>query len=172
MSSIPCRLWLISRNFIPKLKSTGWWRRAWLHSLKGHPLLHRVHRLGFKRWRRQGLIVLLRGVLEMVRTLRRQHYDVVLDLQGNCKSGLFTLLCKAPLRYGFARNGVREWPNLLATNRKVILGEAADHHISARSLAVAREAFPGSGNPPLAGPLVVDPGAADRVSRQLRQAGF
>lgn len=139
--------------------------------LEGHPLLHRVHRLGFKRWRRQGFIVLLRGLLEMARTLRRQPYDVVLDLQGNCKSGLFTLLSKARLRYGFARHGVREWPNLLATNRKVVLGEA-DHHISDRSLAVAREAFPGAGKAPLAGPLHVDEGAADRVARQLHQVGF
>ena len=139
--------------------------------LEGHPLLHRVHRLGFKRWRRQGFIVLLRGLLEMARTLRRQPYDVVLDLQGNCKSGLFTLLSKARLRYGFARHVVREWPNLLATNRKVVLGEA-DHHISDRSLAVAREAFPGGGKAPLAGPLHVDEGAAAQVDRQLHQAGF
>ncbi len=38
--------------------------------LEGHPLLHRVHRPDFKRWRRQGFIDFLRVVVERVRTLR------------------------------------------------------------------------------------------------------
>jgi heptosyltransferase-1 len=34
----------------------------------------------------------------MAGRLRRERYDVVLDLQGNSKSGLFTRLSGAPLR--------------------------------------------------------------------------
>ncbi len=68
---------------------------------------------------------------------------------------------------GFARQGVREG----STSRKGVLGEA-EHHISDRSLAVAREVFPGSGKTPLAGPLRFDAGAADRVARPIASGRF
>jgi heptosyltransferase-1 len=75
------------------------------------------------------------------------------------------------LRYGFARDGVREWPNLLASNRRVAL-TPVDHHISERSLAVARVAFPHGQGSPLAGPLPVWPEAAARVEAQLDAFGL
>lgn len=52
------------------------------------------------------------------RELRRFSYDILFDLQGNCKSGIVTLLSKARVKVGFARQSVREWPNLFATNRR------------------------------------------------------
>jgi heptosyltransferase-1 len=149
--------WLVEEGFAPLLE--------------GHELLRRVHRLGLKRWRRIGPRAVLSGVRRMVATLRGERYDMVLDLQGNCKSGLFTLLSGAALRYGFAANGVREWPNLLATNRKVSL-TSADHHISDRSLAVARAAFPNGSCRPLAGPLCVAPQAAEAVAGKLAELGL
>jgi heptosyltransferase-1 len=106
-----------------------------------------------------------------LKELRNERYDVVLDLQGNCKSGLFTLLCGAPRRYGFSSSGVREWPNLLATNHKVQL-TAADHHISDRSLAVARGAFPIGTVRCLAGPMFVSPRARTAVENQLTALGL
>jgi heptosyltransferase-1 len=144
--------WLVEEGFAPLLE--------------GHPLLRRVHRLGFKRWRRQGWAAVLKGVRQVLRTLRRENYDLVLDLQGNSKSGLFTLFSGAARRYGFARDGVREWPNLLATSHKVPL-KPEDHHISDRSLAVARAAFPGGTEAPLAGPMHVIPEASAAVRRRL-----
>jgi heptosyltransferase-1 len=149
--------WLVEEGFAPLLE--------------GHPGLRRVHRLGLKRWRREGWRAVFAGVKEVLRELRNERYDVVLDLQGNCKSGLFTRLCGAPLRYGFSSSGVREWPNLLATNRKVQL-TAADHHISERSLAVAREAFPMGSERPLAGPMHVLPKARTAVEKQLNELGI
>jgi heptosyltransferase-1 len=96
---------------------------------------------------------------------------VVLDLQGNSKSGLFTRLSGAPRRYGFARDGVREWPNLLATNRQVPLAPS-DHHISERSLAIARAAFPQGHEHLLAGPLPIQADGAGRVWEQLDATGL
>lgn len=46
-------------------------------------------------------------------------YDKVIDLQGNCKSAIFTLMAKSPLKVGFGRKMVAEWPNLLVTNVKI-----------------------------------------------------
>lgn len=144
--------WLVEEGFAPLLE--------------GHPLLRKIHRLGLKRWRREGWAATLRGVRHTIGVLRRENYDLVLDLQGNCKSGLFTLLSGAALRYGFARDGVREWPNLLATNRKAPL-DADSHHISDRSLAVARAAFIADQDAPLAGPMHVLPDAIKAVKQQL-----
>ena len=118
--------WLVEEGFAPLLD--------------GHPLLRRVHRIATRSWRLKGWPAAAREGLRTIGLLRREEYDIVLDLQGNSKSGLFTLLSGAPLRYGFNGKAVREWPNLLATNRWVPLS-AVDHHISERSLAIARAVF-------------------------------
>lgn len=146
--------WLVEEGFAPLIEE--------------HPCLRRVHRLGLKRWRRQGWRAVISGVRSILKELRNERYDVVLDLQGNCKSGLFTLLSGVPRRYGFSSSGVREWPNLLATNRKVQL-TAAEHHISDRSLAVAREAFPMGKVRTLTGPMHVSPLARTAVEKQLSE---
>jgi heptosyltransferase-1 len=149
--------WLVEESFAPLLE--------------GHPLIRKVIRLRTKAWRRQGAGQGAWQSLAAGAALRRERYDVVLDLQGNSKSGLFTLLSGAPLRFGFDRTGTREWPNRLATNRKVTLGADA-FHVSDRSLAVARAAFPGGSLRPLAGPLAADPGAMERVELLLRERGL
>lgn len=149
--------WLVEEGFAPLLES--------------HPLLRRVHRIATRSWRRQGWLAAVRESLQTVRCLRAERYDVVLDLQGNGKSGLFTLLSGASRRYGFDRDGVREWPNLLATTCRVAL-TAADHHISERSLAIARTAFPAGSVRVAAGPLPVQPAAAQRIAVQLGEHGL
>lgn len=52
------------------------------------------------------------------RELRRERYQMVFDLQGNCKSSLFTLFSRSAQKVGFGKKSVREWPNLLATHRR------------------------------------------------------
>jgi heptosyltransferase-1 len=149
--------WLVEESFAPLLD--------------GHPLIRKVIRLRTKAWRRQGAGQGGWQALVAGTELRRERYDVVLDLQGNSKSGLFTLLAGAPLRFGFDRTGTREWPNRLATNRKVTLGEDV-FHITDRSLAVAQAAFPGGSVRPLAGPLAADPVAMELVELLLRERGL
>lgn len=159
------------KSAYPEAKIDWLVEEAFAPLLEGHCLLRRVHRLGLKRWRREGLRAVLTGIKTMLSDLRNERYDLVLDLQGNCKSGLFTLLSGAPRRYGFSRSGVREWPNLLSTNHKVHI-TAADHHVSDRSLAVAREAFPTGNVHPLAGPMCVSPQARTLVEKQLTELGL
>lgn len=76
--------------------------------VSAHPLVHRTisfrSKTGKRKW------------LEWFRELRRDSYDYVFDLQGNCKSGLLTFLSKGKVKVGFGARSVREWPNLLATN--------------------------------------------------------
>lgn len=167
--ALPVLAWLKSAD--PEVEIDWLVEEGFASLLEGHPLLRRVQRLGLKRWRRQGWAAVLRGLKQTLAALRQERYDLVLDLQGNCKSGLFTLVSGAGQRFGFARDGVREWPNLLATNHKVPL-TSADHHISDRSLAIARAAFPNGTEVPPAGPLAVDPAAAAAVARQLAELGL
>lgn len=149
--------WLVEEGFAPLLD--------------GHPLLRKVHRIATRSWRRRGRLAVIREGLRAVGQIRNERYDVVLDLQGNSKSGFFTGLSGAAFRYGFARDGVREWPNLLATNRRVALG-AAEHHISERSLAIARAAFPQGHEHLPAGPLPVRPEAAAKVEELIAGTGL
>jgi len=121
--------WLLESSFAPLLE--------------GHTSLQYVHQVDTKLWRRPTrMLHAPEEILGVISTLRQRHYDVCLDLQGNSKSGLFTILSGAPLRYGFDGRSVREWPNLLATNRRVAIRDA-HHHISDRALRIAQAAFPG-----------------------------
>ncbi|MDZ7597171.1 MAG: glycosyltransferase family 9 protein [Desulfobacterales bacterium] len=83
--------WLVEEAFAPLLAD--------------HPLVNRVIALRTKAWRRAGFFPTFSGVWQVIRRLRRQGYDRVLDLQGNSKSGFFTLFAGAPKRFGFDRNG-------------------------------------------------------------------
>ena len=149
--------WVVEDPFVPVLSA--------------HPDIHELLTVRTKYWRTLPTLTMLNKAWKFIRRLRRDRYDVVLDLQGNSKSGLFTLMSRADQKYGFDRQGVREWPNLLATNHRVALA-AFDHHIAQRALAIARAAFPGGTDVPLAGPLPVDDGARCRVADQVAAAGI
>jgi heptosyltransferase-1 len=111
--------------------------------LEGNPRLHRVVPLDLKRWKSEwSTTSARREASDAVRRLREGGYDVAFDIQGNSKSGVVTRLSGAPLRYGFDRNGTREAPNLLFTNRKVAL-RAADRHISQKILRIVSAPFGG-----------------------------
>lgn len=150
--------WLVEEPFAPLLEN--------------QPLIHTVHRIATKRWRRpENLAGALIEIARAIGLLRKEKYDVILDLQGNSKSGLFTLFSGAPLRYGFARDAVREWTNLLASNRGVAIG-TKQHHISDRALKMAATAFPGGTMADGAAALTVDRECLLRVRDKLRQAGL
>ncbi|MBN2645352.1 MAG: lipopolysaccharide heptosyltransferase I [Desulfuromonadaceae bacterium] len=139
--------------------------------LADHPLIRRVLPLRTRHWRSQTLLKTVREVREFVRELRSREYDLVFDLQGNCKSGVCTLLACKRDSYGFDRHQVREWPNLLATRHHVALG-LQDHHISQRLLAVVRAALPSAVQVAPAGPLPVVATARQRVAEQLADFAF
>lgn len=132
--------------------------------LTGQTLIDKIQLVSTKKWRRQGITTSLKEVLATIKRLRREKYDLVLDLQGNSKSGMFARFTGAPLRFGFDAQGVREWPNLLASNRK-ITPEKSARHIIDKNLSLAASAFPTGPPPPLQGPLQ----AAPRYLKQVKQ---
>jgi heptosyltransferase-1 len=149
--------WLVERSFAPMLES--------------HPLIRNVICLDTRRWRTQGITTAINGSLEVIQQLRCEKYDVALDLQGNSKSGLFTLFSGARKRFGFDRSQVREWPNLLATNRRVSI-PPEKHHISSRYLQIAQAAFPNKVNVSMCGPLPIQPQAAQTIESLLVDFGL
>jgi heptosyltransferase I len=149
--------WLVESSFAPLLQ--------------GHPLLRRVIHLDTRGWRKQGAATAVRGSWAVGRQLREEKYDVVLDLQGNSKSGLFTGLSGARKRFGFDSSQTREWLNTLTTNYKVGIPPEC-HHISSRYLRIARDAFPGETDVSLCGPLPVQEEAAQAISAMLEERGL
>jgi len=149
--------WLLETGFAP--------------ILEGHPLVNRTLHLDTRGWRKQGVRASVKGALQVISALRRERYDVVLDLQGNSKSGLFTWLSGAPKRFGFDKSQARESLNLLATNHKVHIPSDC-HYIGRRYLQIARTAFPAGPEVPLAGPLPVQDQAAQTVDALLRRHGL
>jgi len=138
--------------------------------LEGHPGLRKVLQIRTREWRKN----LVGGCLRMLAagiSLRRERYDLVLDLQGNSKSGFFTRMTGAPKRYGFDADSVREWANCLSTNCKVAVPEEGGH-VTDRLLVVARQALPGGSAPPSAGSLPIDPEARRRVLDRLAAFGL
>jgi lipopolysaccharide heptosyltransferase I len=92
--------------------------------LRGNPSLDEVMTVDTRRWRR---LRDLEGMGAALRRLRRGRFDVAVDLQGNLKSGLFTVATGARLRIGFAASRAREPLNALFTNRRVVPPAAARH---------------------------------------------
>lgn len=75
--------------------------------VSSHPLIDRTISLDIGR---------KKNLWDSMQTLRRECYDFVFDLQGNCKSGLITACCRGKVKIGYDLFTAREWPNVLATH--------------------------------------------------------
>lgn len=109
--------------------------------LAGHPQLAMLHTIRTKAWRRAPLAATTRREIGAVRTaLQERAYDLVFDIQGNVKSGLIAWLSGCADRVGFARDVVRETPNLLFTTRQVPL-RRQDYHVTDKYLRLVSVPF-------------------------------
>ncbi len=88
--------------------------------LKALPLVDRVLTINTKKWRSHPFSPSTwKEFSSFIRQLREYSYDMVFDLQGNVKSGIFTCFSKAGIKGGFGKTTVPEWPNLWFTNKQV-----------------------------------------------------
>lgn len=93
--------------------------------VKLHPRIDRV--VVFERKRG------LRGVLALRRELASERYDLTLDLQRHFKSGIFSLLSRAPRRIGFSPKDAKEGNWLFNTEHVPENGERiskVEHYLS------------------------------------------
>jgi heptosyltransferase-1 len=88
--------------------------------LLAHPDIRRVIACNTKQWRKNLFqMSAWKDFLKFRKDLQREDYDLIVDLQGNSKSGLMTFLSIGDIKLGYGFKAVPEWPNLLVTNRKV-----------------------------------------------------
>jgi len=78
--------------------------------LEGHPMIGRLIVINKDMWKRlseAGKTV--KEVRALLKDLRNERYDLVVDLQGLLRSGIITMATRAPIRIGFqeAREGSR-----------------------------------------------------------------
>ncbi|NGX61584.1 MAG: Lipopolysaccharide heptosyltransferase 1 [Chlamydiae bacterium] len=89
--------------------------------VEAHPWVDRVYRVETKKWRKApSKTSTWKEVGTFRKELRKKQYDVVFDLQGNTKSGLFTFCARGKEKAGFSWRGVAEWPNGLFTGKKYL----------------------------------------------------
>ena len=87
--------------------------------VRAHPLVHQILPIETKKWRSHWLKwKTWQEVSSFRKKLRHTLYHIVLDLQGNVKSGLVTASVKSSLKVGFGYATLPEWPNLFATHRR------------------------------------------------------
>lgn len=84
-----------------------------------HESIHQIIPVNTKAWRK-GIWQrdTWKGFKSAIRLLRDTHYDLIIDLQGNSKSALFTALARGQQKIGFGWDSVPEWPNVLATRKR------------------------------------------------------
>lgn len=78
--------------------------------VRHHPGLSNVVLFDRRRYARFGREwYATKGVLKLLRTLRRNRYELVVDLHGQLRSALFTVASGAPFRVGFERTREGAW---------------------------------------------------------------
>lgn len=88
--------------------------------VQAHPLVDTVLEINSSRIKEaMPHIAALRECWRQRAIVREQSWDVLFDVQGNCKSGLVTLNARASTKVGYGRTTVVEWPNWCTTNHHI-----------------------------------------------------
>ena len=94
--------------------------RPFAELIQAHPLVSNVLCVQTKKWRSQPINKAhWEEIISFRKDLRKKKYDLVLDLQGNFKSGLVTATARSSFKIGFGYATVPEWPNILTTHKRV-----------------------------------------------------
>jgi heptosyltransferase-1 len=99
----------------------GWVVEASAGSLvRAHPLIDRVIEVDTHRIRSIfPSVTFVRECRQQRSLVRESSWDVLFDFQGNIKSGLVTWCARAKTKVGYGIHSVPEWPNILATNKRL-----------------------------------------------------
>lgn len=129
--------------------------------LDNHPMVQKLWVINKDQWKK---IKDIHGTVSEFRTLmgalKRECYDIVIDLQGLLRSGLLTAATKAPVRLGF--NEARECSRIFYTHR---ITAGWDLHAVDRYLKIASALGCDTGTVAFPLPLVKE----SPVIRQLKQ---
>ena len=107
------------KQTIPKCEIDWVVEQPFAELIRAHPLVHNVITVQTKKWRSHLLTAATwKEIQQFRRELRKNTYDIVLDLQGNMKSAMVVASAKCPKKVGFGYETVSEWPNVLATHQR------------------------------------------------------
>ena len=120
----------------------GWVvEEAFAGLLSGNPLISGLRIVKFKKWKRHPFsLVTIHEILNVRKGLSEQNYDLVIDIQGNVKSGMIAWLSGCPLRAGFTRAVAQESLNALFINRRIAL-RPEDRHVTDQYLRITGASF-------------------------------
>ena len=114
---------------------------AFADLLRDNPLISKLHTVHFKQWKRRPFSLdTIKEVQAARKGLAERSYDLVIDIQGNIKSGIVAWLSGCPRRTGFCRVAAQESLNSLFINRRIRL-LPGDRHITEQYLRIAEAAF-------------------------------
>lgn len=85
--------------------------------LVAHPDVRRVIPLEVRRWKKN-LLQSRQPIKRAIQSLRKTHYDLLIDLQGNVKSGLIAYFVNAKEKIGTTFRSAPEWPNAFFLTRR------------------------------------------------------
>jgi heptosyltransferase I len=110
--------------------------------LTGHPDIDDVIIFPRKKWQRNILKLnrifdTLSDILSFYKRLRKESYDIVIDFQGNLKSGIMTLITGAENRIGFGKGFCKEF-NYLFTQYQAYPPNKRMHRIE-RNLSLLKK---------------------------------
>lgn len=129
--------------------------------LEGNPLINRLIVIDKDSWKKiWKALKTVADMKELIKTLRDDEYDMVVDLQGLLRSGIITFFARSPVKAGFdnAREGSR-----IFYNKKVSIADAV--HAVDRYLEAAKAIGAGIGKAEF--PISVDNDAKENIRKVL-----
>jgi len=118
--------------------------------LEGNPMVNKLWVINKDEWKKIGCIKgTLSEIGHLVKGLREEDYDIVIDLQGLMRSGTIAKATGAPIRVGFSE--AREGSTLFYTHK---VSGGTDIHAVDRYLKVAEALGCDTGSPNFPMPLI------------------
>lgn len=128
------------RECLPDARVSWAVERRSAEILRGNDLLENLIEIDTRELRDHRLAArAISGFSKSIRTLRRHGFDVAIDLQGLVKSAAVTKLSGARMRYGFAKNSLREPASRFLLTRTFSVADRM--HVIRKNLALATGAL-------------------------------
>ena len=86
--------------------------------LHNNPDIDKIIPIRIKYWRKNLNRGTLKEIIQIIKNLRQQNFDVVFDLHGLIKSGVIAMLSGARIKSGFHRKNCKEKISSIFCNKK------------------------------------------------------